>query len=117
MTVNTTIYGLLSGASDVAALVGTRIIPGVAKESTDAPRITYQTISDLPYSLLAGGSNGKKARVQVNCWATTRSGADDLAAKAKTALEASGYIVGGIDDYDAEAQLHVTRFDWSVITS
>jgi len=106
---------MLAAASAVTTLVGARYWPDIAPDNAALPRITYQVISEIRNDHLSGPGVGKRCRIQINCWAATRNGADALADAVEVAASnAQGRIVFRNSDYDIEAQIYRTQLDWSV---
>lgn len=63
---------LLSDAN-ISALVGDRVRDNPAEEDIANPFLTYQLISDVPVFSADGTDSLSNARVQISCWAATRS--------------------------------------------
>jgi hypothetical protein len=103
----------------IKGLVGNRVYPDVAPLNTTRPYVTYQKVGGTAWNFLENTAVGKRhARVQVNCWATTRLAAAALARSVEDALVTSSTIrafVNGavVDDYEDDLQLYGTRQDFS----
>jgi hypothetical protein len=80
--------GILSAASPVVALVGTRISPLIRTQELILPAITLQRITLTPSNTFAGNGGLDDARVQVDSWATTYAGARALAIAVRAAFDA-----------------------------
>lgn len=125
MSLDVKVYHALSGASGIAALVSTRIYPLVLPQSSSYPAISYQRISNSPQQ---GSTDLRSTRWQINCWASTYTGAQTLATAVKTALEEytatataprikMALVVNELDDYDSEANVYRVIVDVILITS
>jgi hypothetical protein len=68
MSADAVVYALLSGATPVTALVGTKIYPTVAPEATLAPFISFQLISNVRNGAIDAQATRHVAvsRIQVN---------------------------------------------------
>jgi hypothetical protein len=62
------IHSILAENSALAALIGTRIYPGVLPPNPTLPCLSYTVISAPPSTAL-DGSSGFSTRVQFDCWA------------------------------------------------
>jgi hypothetical protein len=87
MKIGYAIYNILTNNSDVAALVGTRIYPNVAKQGSTFPFIVYQTTNVSPNDTKDGVSTVDENSFDVLCFADSYSAAVDLAQKARIALD------------------------------
>lgn len=90
------IYSKLSGDADVSGLVSSRIYPVNLPQTPTYPAIVYSRVSGQRAHSLSGASNIASPRVQVDAFATTYSGAKDLAAKIRAALNGFRGTVAGI---------------------
>lgn len=115
MTIETTLYTLLSTASGVTSLVSTRIYPLVAPQDAALPYVTYQVVSTEAHNQLSGAAPSERKVVQINCISNTYANAKAIAEAVKTALVNNGYLTGGGDDYFSETQNHRVMLDWSLI--
>ncbi len=96
MSVEKVIYSKLSGDSDVAALVSTRIYPVNLPQKPTYPAIVYTRISgDRTYSF-EGASGLASPRFQIDCFASTYSGGKDLSSKLRSAINGFRGTVSGI---------------------
>ena len=86
------IVAVLKADGTVSALT-TRVQPWIRFQGTGLPAITYARISSSPYNHATGATTTWECRMQVDCWASTYSGAKALAAAARGAL--SGYSESG----------------------
>ena len=108
------LYTLLSNAAGVTALVGTRITPGIAKQNTLTPYITYELSSTVNSNAI--DTNVKisaNTRIQIDCWADSPDTATALGDAVEAAL-VTGYVVFRREDRDAETERFRTLLDWKV---
>lgn len=71
----------------VAGLVGTRITSDVLPQGSAMPAITYEVVDTLPSETLAAIADVSRARVQVDCFAASREGANALADAVRLSLQ------------------------------
>jgi hypothetical protein len=93
MSLESDIFDALKG------LVSNRVFPDVAVFGTATPYITYQQVGGSAENFLESVFVGKRnARMQINCWATTRAAANALARSVETTLITStalrAYVLG-----------------------
>ena len=105
---------VVSPQTAINALIGTRYWPDIAPEDAALPRVTYQVISEIRNDWISGPGVGKRCRIQINCWARTRAGADQLGDAVEAQLSYNGRIIFRLSTYDQEAQIYSTQLDWSV---
>ena len=108
------LYALLSNASAVTAIVGTRITPDVASQNTTVPYIAYQLLSTVNSNPIDTNVRvGANTRIQINCWADSPDQATALADAVETALT-TGYVVFRYEDRDEDTERYRTLLDWKV---
>jgi hypothetical protein len=89
MSLDMTMYGLLSGSTVIAAIVGTRISPVFDETPGETrDRLIYQQIAG-PREYTCDGQGLARGRYQVTAWSATHAGADALAEAVRAAI--SGY--------------------------
>ena len=104
--VGTAIRSKLLEYSGVTAHVGQRIYPDVLKQNATMPAIVYKRISTLREHILKPDvTTAAHSRIEIRCYGTSRSNADDLA----DAVRMSGICafqgsVGGV-------YIHATEID------
>ena len=114
MTIATLLRGGLIADAGVAALVGTRVYPGLLPQKPTYEAITYERVSNTGQD---GSSNRKQSRWQINCWGATYAEAHVLANAVKAALEEwhdvdhtpgieRARVVNEIDDYDDNVEVY-----------
>ena len=91
MSAESTLYGILSTAAGVTALVGTRIYPDLIPEEKATPYIGYERVSTDPIGTLENTILSEKIGLMVACWADTRIAAEQLADAVRTAMIGSGW--------------------------
>lgn len=98
------IHTILSGASAVTDIVGTKIQPIPGKKQPK-PFLTYQRISTVPLVGLEGTQNFATYRVQINCWGRNALESKQLGEAVRQALDAETNIVfdNELDLFDEEA--------------
>ena len=82
-----TFRSLLVANINVSNLVGTRVYSDQLVQGASMPAITYFVVDTLPNEHLTGIADVSRARIQVDCYADTRGGANDLADKVRLAME------------------------------
>jgi hypothetical protein len=78
----------LLAAPGVAGLAGTRVYPGSRPQGSGLPAIVFNRIDGAPLYADEGELGLVQARVQVDCWADSYSGAKGLARATNAALSA-----------------------------
>jgi hypothetical protein len=84
---------LLAG-SGVAAVVGTRVFPGAHPQGSALPAVVLNRISGGPLYADDGEVGLEQARIQIDCWAETYTGAKLLARVVTACLSAFDGPVG-----------------------
>ena len=87
MEIGKAIYNILSTNSDVSTLVGTRIFPNVAPQTTTFPFIIYDFNGVQPNDTKDGASTLDTNDVMISCYSETYSQASDLAQKIRVAMD------------------------------
>ena len=122
------IYFLLSNASAVSTIVGTRIYPARIPQIQDFPAISYHQISNLPSETKDAVSGFDKVDFDINLWSKDYSQINTLAESVRAALDrvsisSQGVIIDTIvfvremDDYSEPAEIYkkVLQFKFIVI--
>lgn len=99
MNIEKAIVSILSNASAVTGIVGSRIfplfVPQPAKDNL--PAITYQQISGPRDHVMSGPTGLVNARFQINCWSKTYKGLREFANAVRTTLDGySGTVLGTV---------------------
>lgn len=93
MTIKTMLVNRLETYAGLSALVGTRIYPRELPHTPTYPALTYQRIGSSGAS-----TNGlRETRFQINCWGTSESSVDAVAAQVKAALEEWDAVDGSFE--------------------
>lgn len=89
MQIGKSIYSILynGGVGDVFDLVGTRIFPNVAPQTTQFPFIIYDVTGVSPNDTKDGASTLDTNDVMISCYSETYSQASDLAQKVRIAMD------------------------------
>lgn len=103
----------------VIAIVGDRIgRHGEVPQGTPASYITWQLINGQPYDTLSEAPQGDNFAVQVDCYASTDAGIEQLAVAVRDALDAIGVtnrVV--INNREPETRLYRVGFEADFITT
>ncbi len=83
----TRLHAKLTATTAVTDIVGQKVFPIKAMQSTALPYITYQTISDNSINHATGATETNNTRIQVDCWAATYDEARTLGKAVKEALK------------------------------
>ena len=109
------VYRILSAASPVTAIVSGRIFPDRASNATP-PYVIYSRVSGVAEPILEGGTALDRYRVQVDCYALTKTAAKTLGLACRTAIEAEFYSIGANpSQFDESTKLYGDSRDYSLI--
>lgn len=110
------VYRILAASSAVSAIVSGRIYPD-RSAGTTAPYVIYSSITGISDPLLEGGATHDKIRIQVDCYATTKTAAKALGIACRTALESEMYNIGANpSQFDEATKLFGDSRDYSLIS-
>jgi len=87
MEIGKSIYNILSTTTNISNLVGTRIFPNVAPQTTTFPFIIYDVTGVQPNDTKDGASTLDTNDVMISCYSETYSQASDLAQKIRIAMD------------------------------
>lgn len=87
MSIEGAIVTILEDDAGVGAICGDRIYAGIAPGTESLPCVVYRKISGNKLHDLDGESGHQQPTVELSCWATTYSGACDLALAVQAALK------------------------------
>ena len=87
MEIGKAIYNILSTTTNISDLVGTRIFPNVAPQTTTFPFIIYDVNGVQPNDTKDGASTLDTNDVMISCYSETYSQASDLAQKIRIAMD------------------------------
>ena len=96
MSIEATLYSLLSADAAVAALVSDRIYPIYLPQTPTYPAVAYRRNSTSPVSLLSADTNLLAARFEVAAFSKSFDQCIDLADKLRAALQRYQGTVGGV---------------------
>jgi len=85
------VYNILSNASDLTALVSTRLNPLRIPQESAFPAIAYNLVSVIASPTNTSHSRTDFARVQVSSFGTTFASATEVAAQVRAAFESVSY--------------------------
>ena len=109
------VYRILSAASPVTAIVSARIFPD-RSSSAAPPYIIYSRVSGVAEPILEGGASLDRYRVQVDCYALTKTAAKALGLACRNAIEAEGYNIGANpSQFDEATKLYGDSRDYSLL--
>jgi hypothetical protein len=100
--ISTALYSLLAADGTVAALVATRIYPLVipqraANEPSGLPCLVYSRVGVARQQKFCGTDDLVRSTFQIDCYAQTYGGADDLASATRGALVDFRGSVSGVE--------------------
>lgn len=111
------VYRILAASSPVTALVAGRVYPDRAS-SAALPYVVYSRVSGVPDLLIEGGASFDRYRVQVDCYAATKTAARALAIAVRAAIEAEGYCIGvNPSNFKEDTKTFSDSRDYSLIES
>ena len=117
MSMESDLNNLLKG------LVSNRIYPDVAPLAVAHPYITWQGVGGQSIRFLDNTAGDKRnTRLQINVWATTRSGANSLIRQIEDVLCAATVFVATplgepVNDYDGETKTYGAMQDFSIFST
>jgi len=126
-TVEQVLYRQLQATPAVTALVGTRIYPNMAPQSTTSDYIIYEKVSGHPFQDHGSSGGLYRARISFLCHSATYSGAKAIQAALAATLDGfkgtmQGMAIGScLQDMDADAgfddelRMHVVVIDFTVL--
>lgn len=115
MSMESDLRALLVAYAPLTALVSTRIAADRIEQGAIRPFVVYTRTATEPVQSLDGAVHANKATFDVQCWADTRTSAEQVADAIQAALVADARaIVGRASGYDADLDLEATviSVDW-----
>ena len=94
--ISAAIRAKLVAESSVTDEVGTRIYSDHLPQNAAMPAITYRVISEIANEDLAGSSGLDEARIQVDCFGSTRSQANSVQRLVRSALKGFRGVVSSV---------------------
>src|SRR3990167_3746716 len=114
----------LEGDAAVQTHVGltpaSRIYPLVLPQKPTLPAVTFQRIANARVNSFDAGGGIDNPRLQVDCWATTRKAARELAMEGKRVVEAAttfgAWLITDAEFYedDVDPRLYRGSMDFSI---
>ena len=111
MTVGKAIYYLLTNASDVTAIVGTRIYPEVAQQNAALPYIVYNVSNNEPSDTKREPSKLDTAEVEVNVFSEKYTQAIDMGVAVRAALDRVKGTYSGVNVQSIQYINEIIDFD------
>ena len=126
MSISTGLYAYLTGYAGLTALIVKRLYPLVLPQGVTLPAVRYQRISTSRLRSHSGPSGLAYPTFQFSVHAGTAASADAVAAQLTAALECyqgpmgagalgatvqAAFVVGDVDDYDAETGQYMRHVD------
>lgn len=81
--------------ASVSSTVGTRMYSDYLRQSATLPAITYFVVDTVTNQHLTGIANASQARIQIDCYAASRSAANSLADDVRRALQGQNHTLAG----------------------
>lgn len=104
----------------LAPLVAGKSYPNLAAQDASAPYIVYQRVVSTTHNTLQGPSDLQNTRMQIDVYAKTYGGAQQLAGAVRAALLGATFInlqLSEQDFYESEVRLHRVSLDYSIWAS
>lgn len=95
--IESALYSILTGDSDVSGLVSTRVYPYVAPQDVVLPFITFSRISGEHAQHMGGGVGLATVRLMVTSWAKKSDSASTLAEHVRDALQGYSGTAASVD--------------------
>jgi hypothetical protein len=121
---------LILDSAGVTALIGSRVFPNLVPQRTAFPAVVYTQISSERTSVMGTDTGTVRSTWQVDSYATTYTGARQLASEVRKALQrklgpvqVSGYpakllqglfVEADTDFFEDENQLHRVSTDYTI---
>lgn len=129
MSAEAVMYALMTGASSVTAIVGTRIYPVVLPEGKDLPALVLEHVSTYrpPVIDAYAGTHLTATRMQCNCLAVSHTVCRNLANAVRNAAQFQRGAIAGVTvhsvlhagegpaTFDAETGVFHQPIDFTVI--
>ncbi len=101
----------------LAPLVGGASFPNLAAQGTPAPYIVYQRIHSETNNQLQGPSDLQNTRIQIDAYASTYAGVQQLAASIRSSMKTAAFTnvqLSEQDFYELDVRLHRISLDYSL---
>ena len=115
MSISSGLYSYLTAQAAITNLVSTRIYPEILPQDPTYPAITYSldNIRDT-FTYNEGQTTFVGADLQINAWASTHKGAEDLAAVIHAALKNHKGDLGGVTVHGFFREAQVDLYEYEV---
>ena len=107
MAAESTVFGLLSAASAVSALVAARIYPSVRPQEGALPCIVFERVETEIVQTVHGTFVLSLATIRINAISTTLAEADAISDAVRTALAAHTHTER-LSTYDSDADVFIS---------
>lgn len=113
-----TVRDILVAASGVTSLVSQRVSYEIRQQDTVLPAVTLLLVSTVPMNHMRGQPTLDSNRVQVDCWAETKTAVWQLADACRAAMEAANCVMlsGSDGEYEPDVLAYRVTQDFSVWT-
>lgn len=81
--------------ASISSTVGTRMYSDYLRQSATLPAITYFVVDTVTNQHLTGIASASQARIQIDCYAASRSAANSLADDVRRALQGQNHTLVG----------------------
>jgi len=101
----------------LAPLVAGASFPNLAAQNAAPPYIVYQRVVSMTHNNLLAPSDLQNTRVQIDAYAKTYAGVQQLAAAIRTAMQAASFTnlqISEQDFYELDARVHRVSLDYSI---
>lgn len=108
------VFSTLANTSAVTDLVSTRIYEDVAPQNVSRPYVVWQEIGGSAENYLSETPGIDYARIQIDCYAESKSLVRAIAIAVRDALDLQGYQIGNPrSDFSASTKLFSVSMDYS----
>ena len=101
----------------LAPLVVGKSFPNLAAQDATPPYIVYHRVVSVTHNNLQGPSDLQNTRVQIDAYAKTYAGVQQIAASVRLAMQGAGFInvqLSEQDFYEIDVRLHRVSLDYSI---
>jgi hypothetical protein len=108
------IYSILSAVPAITNIVGSRIEEDTIQEGLPLPYIVWSSVGGRSENYLNDLPGIDHARVQIDCYATTKASVRELALAVRNALESQAHQIGQPwTEYDSTTKVYRVRLEFS----
>ncbi len=101
----------------LAPLVAGLSFPNLAAQDAAPPYIVYQRVVSNTHNNLRGASDLQNTRVQIDAYAKTYAGAQQLASSVRAAMQGAAFTniqLSEQDFFETDVRLHRVSLDYSI---